>query len=129
MFVRKVAVRLKPDSLTKFADLMDREILPWLRKQEGFLDLIVLAVTNSREIATISFWDHEGNAEACNSSGYPEALKVLEELLDAKPYVKTFEVVSSTLHRRGGVPSPEAETVVHETDLAPGGYRSYQTHA
>jgi len=125
MFARKVAVRLKPDSLTKFTNLMDREILPWLRKQEGFLDLIVLAVTDNREIATISFWDHQGNAEAYNSSGYPEALKVLEELLDGRPYVKTFEVVSSTLHRSALVAPPEAETVVHETDLAQTGCRSY----
>ena len=125
MFARKVAVRLKPDSLTKFTNLMDREILPWLRKQEGFLDLIVLAVTDSREIATISFWDHQGNAEAYNSSGYPEVLKVLEELLDGQPYVKKFEVVSSTLHRGALIAPPEAGTVVHEADLAPSGYRSY----
>jgi hypothetical protein len=58
MFARKVAVLLKPDTLPEFTNLMEREILPWLRKQEGFLDLITLAVTDSREVATISFWDH-----------------------------------------------------------------------
>jgi len=36
MFVRTVGVRLKPNSLTEFANLMECEILPWLRKQEGF---------------------------------------------------------------------------------------------
>jgi hypothetical protein len=48
MFARKVAVLLKPDTLPEFTNLMEREILPWLRKQEGFLDLITLAVTDSR---------------------------------------------------------------------------------
>jgi len=121
MFARKVAVRLKPDSLTQFADLMDREILPWLRKQEGFLDLIVLSVPDSREVATISFWDHVGNAEAYHSIGYPEVLKVLSELLDGQPYVKTFDVVSSTLRRVGLVPPLGADSVVHQTDLARSG--------
>jgi hypothetical protein len=62
MFARKVAARLKPNSLPEFVDLMEREILPWLRKQEGFLDLITLAAPDGSEIATISFWDHEASA-------------------------------------------------------------------
>jgi len=90
------AVRLKPNSLTKFANLMECEILPWLRKQDGFLDLIMLAAPDGREVATISFWDHEGNAQAYNSSGYPAVLKILANLLDGAPYLKTFNVVTST---------------------------------
>jgi hypothetical protein len=43
MFARKVSVLLKPNSLSEFTNLVEHEILPWLRKQEGFLDLIVLA--------------------------------------------------------------------------------------
>jgi len=45
MFARKVAARLKPNSLTEFTNLLEREILPWLREQEGFLDLIIMAPT------------------------------------------------------------------------------------
>jgi hypothetical protein len=96
MFARKVAARLKPNSLTEFTNLMEREILPWLRKQEGFLDLITLAAHDGREVATISFWDREGNAQAYNSSGYPAVLKILANLLDGAPYLKTFNVVTST---------------------------------
>jgi hypothetical protein len=33
MFARKVAARLKPNSLAGFTNLMEREVLPWLRKQ------------------------------------------------------------------------------------------------
>jgi hypothetical protein len=91
MFARKVSVRLKPDSLRLFASLVERKILPWLRKQEGFLDLIILALPDSSEVATISFWDQEANAQADNSSDYPEVVEILEELLDGIPYVKTFQ--------------------------------------
>jgi hypothetical protein len=96
---RKVSARLKPNSITEFTSLMEREILPWLRTQEGFLDLIVLAVLDGREVATISFWGDEGREQAYNSRGYPEALKTLKRLLDGTPYVKTFDVVSSTFQR------------------------------
>jgi hypothetical protein len=114
MFARKVAARLKPNSLTEFTKLIEHEILPWLRRQEGFLDLITLSAPDGMEVATISFWDHEGNAQAFNSSGYPDALEMLEELLDAPPYVKTFDVVHSTFQR---ATSPaEVRNAVQETD-------------
>jgi heme-degrading monooxygenase HmoA len=99
LVARKVAARLKPNSITEFTNLMEREILPWLRTQEGFLDLIILAFPDGREVATISFWDDKANAQAYNSRGYPEALKILEKLLDGRPYVKTFDVVSSTFFK------------------------------
>jgi heme-degrading monooxygenase HmoA len=129
MFARKVAVRLKPDSLSDFTDLMLGEILPWLRKQPGFLDLIILSDSDNREVATISFWDHQGNAEAYNSSGYPRVVKVLEELLDGKPYVKRFDVVSSTLHKVVVPPPRHLEPLVGETDMTQADPRSYETRA
>ena len=115
MFARKVAARLKSNSLEEFTNLMEVEILPWLRKQEGFLDLITLAVPDGTEVATISFCDHERNAQAYNSSGYPEVLKVLGKLLDGPPYVKTFDVVGSTFQRVAHARPPEAENLIQET--------------
>lgn len=129
MFARKVAARLKPNSLTEFANLMECEILPWLQQQEGFLDLITLASRDGREVATISFWDHKGNARAYNPYGSPEALKMLEEILDGTPYVKTFDVVSSTFRRGALARPPEAEDLDRETGSAQLGYRSYGTSA
>jgi len=129
MFARKVAARLKPNSLTEFTNLMEGEILPWLRKQEGFLDLITLASPDGKEVATISFWDLKANARACNSSGYPETLKILGEILDGSPYVKTFDVVSSTFRRAARARLPEAENLDRETGSAQLSYRSYETSA
>jgi heme-degrading monooxygenase HmoA len=96
MFARKVSARLKPDSQGRFAHLMETEVLPWLREQEGFLDLVTLAAPDGQEVAVISFWNCKGNAGAYRSGTCPEALKSLGELLDGTPHVKNFEVVSST---------------------------------
>lgn len=127
MFARKVAVRLQPNSLKKFLHLMDDEILPWLRDQEGFLDLITLAVPDGSEVATITFWDHAGNAQACQSSGYPEVLQLLAELLDGTPYVKTFDVVSSTLHASEETPRPTADSLPQKNTTPQLAYRPCET--
>jgi len=99
MFARHVAVKLKPGTLTEFTRVMDNEILPWLRKQKGFLDTITLAVPGGREIVSISFWDQEKNAQVYNSTGYPEVLHILQNILAGTPQVRTFDVVSSTLQK------------------------------
>jgi heme-degrading monooxygenase HmoA len=99
MFARHVAVKLKPGTLAEFTRVMDHEILPWLRKQKGFLDTITLAVPGGREIVSISFWDQEESAQLYNSVSYPEALEILKKVLAGTPQVKTFDVVSSTLQK------------------------------
>ena len=115
MFARKVSVCLQPDSLKPFASLMECKILPWLRTQEGFLDLIILALPDASEVATISFWDHEANAQAYNSTGYPEVVQILEKLLDGIPYVKTFEVISSTFQAATRVSPPQSDNLARDT--------------
>ena len=114
MFARKVAARLKPNSMTEFTNLIAGEVLPWLRKQEGFLDLLILAAPDGLEVATISFWDHKGSAEAYNSAGYPQVLNSLGLLFDGNPYLKTFDVVSSTLERVDPGAPPEAGDLIQE---------------
>lgn len=99
MFARNVAVKLKPGTLAEFIRVMDNEILPWLRKQEGFLDTITLADPGGKEIVSISFWDKEENAQVYNSAGYPEVLDILKKILSGTPQVRTFDVVSSTLQK------------------------------
>ncbi len=122
MFARKVSVRLKPDSLQLFTGLMEGKVLPWLRTQKGFLDLITLALPDGSEVATISFWDQERDAYAFDSTAYPEVLQILEEILDGIPYVKTFEVVSSTLH-----PLPQ-EAPNLAADNTQRGYQAYEAN-
>ena len=103
MFARHVSVNLKPKTLADFTKTMESEILPWLREQTGFLDLITLADAAGREIIAISFWDQKENAQTYNSTGYPEALKILKTLLDGTPHVRTFDVVSSTLCKKSSL--------------------------
>ncbi|HEY3619498.1 MAG TPA: antibiotic biosynthesis monooxygenase [Candidatus Sulfotelmatobacter sp.] len=126
MFARHVAVKLKPGTLPEFARVMDNEILPWLRKQKGFLDTITLAVADGGEIVSISFWDREDNAQAYNLTGYPEVLHSLKKTLAGTPQVRTFDVVISTLQKivpaqafRSAAGGPQDEPDDHSTAAYP----------
>ncbi|HLV89399.1 MAG TPA: hypothetical protein VKV39_20610 [Candidatus Sulfotelmatobacter sp.] len=112
MIARKVYVHLKPNCLVAFTQFMEKEILPWLRRQEGFLELLTMAAPDGLEIQILSFWDHTGKAEDYNALDYPpEVLKTLALLLDGITYGRTFEVVSSTI---GTLPAP---TLQHSDPL------------
>jgi heme-degrading monooxygenase HmoA len=99
MFARNVSVNLKPGTLAEFTQAMENEILPWLRKQKGFLGVMTLAVPGGREVLAISFWDQKENAQAYHSTGYRQVLKILGKLLEGTPHVRTFEVVTWTLEK------------------------------
>jgi heme-degrading monooxygenase HmoA len=128
MFARHVAVKLKPGTLAEFTSVMDNEILPWLRKQKGFLDTITLAVPGGKEIVSISFWDQEENAQVYNSTSYPGALEILKDILAGTPQVRTFDVVSSTL-QEVTPPKPSLPTVRarrHHGDTTTGANRAHR---
>ncbi len=128
MFARHVAVKLRPDTLAEFIRVMDSEILPWLRKQKGFLDTMILAVPGGKEIVSISFWDQEESAEVYNSTSYPQALEILKKILAGTPQVRTFDVVSSTLQKIGASNSaqPAVRARRHQGDTTTAANRSHR---
>jgi hypothetical protein len=101
MYARSVAIHLKPNSLSDFSKTFDSQILPILRKQKGFQDEITFAMSGGTDVVAISLWDTKEDAEAYNSSGYPEVLKSLEKVLDGAPRVRVSDVISSTLQKSG----------------------------
>ena len=100
MFVRNVAIHLKPNALGEFTQIFDNEVLPILRKQTGFRDEITFSTTpTGTDVIAISLWNTKEQAEAYNATGYPEVLKSLNRVLDGPPRVRASELISSTLHQ------------------------------
>ena len=50
-------------------------------------------------MVAISLWDTKDYAEAYNTAGYPEVLKILDKVLDGTPKVRVSDVISSTIHQ------------------------------
>jgi heme-degrading monooxygenase HmoA len=93
-------MHLKPNSVAQFTETMERDVIPLLRKQQGFKDEITfLPVDGSNEAVAISFWERRENADAYQRSAYPEVLKVVAKVADGTPNVQTSEVSNSTWHK------------------------------
>ena len=103
MFTRHVIMELKPNATTEFANVIDSKVLPLLRKQKGFRDLITFVAPDRSEAIAISFWDTKEEAEAYNVSGYPEVLKTLSEMVEGTPRVGLAEVATSTFQKLAAV--------------------------
>jgi len=99
MFARRVHMHLKPNSVAEFAQRLEKDILPLLRKQKGFQDEITFVGQDGSEAFGISLWDKAENAEAYNRGTYPEVTKILATLVEGAPQVETFDVANSTFHK------------------------------
>ncbi len=99
MFARKVSMHLKPNSVAEFTQRLDKEIIPLLRKQNGFQDEITFVGPGGTQAFGISLWDKAENAEAYNRGTYPEVAKILATVVEGSPQVETYEVSNSTFHK------------------------------
>lgn len=98
MYARKVSIHLKPNTSGEFTRTIDNDILPLLRKQDGFKDEITLVAPDGNDAVAISVWDRKESADAYNRETYPEVLKGLAKVIDGTPEVQVYEVASSTFH-------------------------------
>ena len=99
MFTRHVTMKLKANSAVEFNRIIEKEVLPLLRKQKGFRDEITVIAPERSEAVGTTFWDTKADAQAYNTTGYPELLKTLLPVVEGTPKVETFEVANSTCHK------------------------------
>ena len=99
MFARNVHMQLKPNSAAQFTQTLEKEVLPVLRKQEGFRDEVVFIAPGGKEAVAISFWQSKENADAYSRSAYPEVLKTLGKVVEGTPQLQTGEVSNSTIQQ------------------------------
>lgn len=97
MYARQVSMELNPNSRTEFVKKLDSDILPLLRKQQGFKDMITFVSPDSKFTFAVSLWDSKQSAEDYSQASYAEVTKMLSKLIQGTPKVKTFEVAHSTL--------------------------------
>ena len=98
MFARNVHLQLKPHTTaTQFAQTLEKDVLPLMRKQPGFQEEVAFIGPNGREVYAISFWESKEKAELYSHAAYPAVLKNLALVVEGTPEVLTYEVCSSTI--------------------------------
>ena len=99
MYARNVTLHLKANSAREFTRVLESDVLPMLRKQNGFKDEITFVSPNGTDALAISLWDRRENAEAYSRDAYPEVLQTLSKVVEGRPQVQEFEVTNSTIHK------------------------------
>jgi len=99
MYARNVLLNLKPNTAKEFTQKLEQDILPLLRKQNGFKDEITFLSEGGKDAVAISLWDRKESADAYSRDTYPQVLKGLATMVEGTPKVNAYEVASSTFHK------------------------------
>jgi heme-degrading monooxygenase HmoA len=99
MYARNVSINLKPNTAKEFTQTFEQDILPMLRKQNGFKDEITFLGPDGRNAVAISLWDRKESADAYSRDAYPKVLEGLAKVVDGTPNVHAYEVANSTFHQ------------------------------
>jgi hypothetical protein len=99
MYARNVSLNLKANSQSEFVRMLEKDVLPVLRKQSGFKDEITFVAPNGTDALAISLWEKRENADAFSRDAYPAVLQSLQTVIEGTPRVETYEVKNSTFHK------------------------------
>lgn len=92
-YARNVRFQIKGGKETEVNKVFESEVLPLLRKQEGFVEEVTLVGPKGANF--ISLWDNRENAETYKTAIYPQVLAKLTPLIEGTPTVDTYDVASS----------------------------------
>jgi heme-degrading monooxygenase HmoA len=98
MFARNTTYSIKPNMDREIAVKFEKEVLPLLRKANGFKDQITLS-RDKNEIVGISLWDKREQLDAYTKDTDPQVVKLLEPCFRGTPDVRIYEVSNSTSHK------------------------------
>jgi quinol monooxygenase YgiN len=86
---RSVRFDIATDKNEQFQTLFKNEILPTLKKQDGFKDELLLV--KDQHVLAISVWNNADSARKYESTTYPQLDKKLRPLMSGTPTVETFQ--------------------------------------
>jgi len=98
MFARHLTFKLKPNTMKDYPKAIQNDLIPLLRKQPGFRDLITLVDEDGTDLTAISFWETRQQAVSFGNAGYASTLKAMEKFLGDAPKVRLLQVFQSTAH-------------------------------
>lgn len=99
MYSRIVDCHLRTDRLPDARRTLDSELIPQLRKQPGFVDVIESLDATTGHFVCMSLWKTREEADRYGNTEFPRAAEKLEEFIADEPRVSTMQVETSTIHR------------------------------
>ncbi|MFZ0135514.1 MAG: hypothetical protein WAK89_00520 [Candidatus Sulfotelmatobacter sp.] len=94
MFARILDCEVKLEKKEEFVKVIKNEVLPILKKQTGFLEILPLFPEKMKEekVITISLWTTKADAERYEREFYPKVLNILKPFLTTPVNVNYFKL-------------------------------------
>ena len=86
---RSVRFDIAPEKNEQFHTLFRNEVLPILKKQDGFKDELLLV--KDQHVLAISVWDDMDSARRYETTAYPQLDRKLRPIMSGNPTVETFK--------------------------------------
>src|SRR2546429_4631874 len=99
MYARNVSLHLKANTAGEFTRTFEKDVLPLLRKQNGFKDEISFVAADRSEAVAISLWDGTENPDKYTRDIYPQALTSLANVAEGTPKAEAYAASTSTFRR------------------------------
>jgi len=92
MFARILEFELKAEKKAEFVKAIKNEVLPNLRKQVGFLEMLPFfpEQTDEKRVYNVSFWSTKADAERYQKELFPKIYETLKPYLNSPIVVKHY---------------------------------------
>jgi heme-degrading monooxygenase HmoA len=105
MYMLFIEGELNPGKKDDFLKAWNRQILPLLKKQDGFVDEILLFEEESQHPRGLSFWETKEQAERYRRDVFPQAKNFVHHLMHGRPTIRNFQVAAAETFK---ITSPKA---------------------
>ena len=98
MFARNLAFEVKLEKREEFVKVVKDQVLPILKKQIGFLEILPFFAEKARaeKVFTITLWTTRQDAERYERDFYPQVVDILKPFL-TKPVEVSYWNLETTL--------------------------------
>ncbi len=97
MFTRLVELQCKPGKTHELSSLVQEKVIPILRRQSGFVDLVTLSSEHEpNRVIAMSFWNSREDADRYQRNEYQKITESMQHLIQQQPTVKTYNVETAT---------------------------------
>ncbi len=96
MYARHVTYHAESGKRDRVVGIIEA-LMPRVRQQAGFVDMLMLVDEASNEYVGVSRWETREDAEAVTTTILPLVMEELASVLDHPPVVRIYEVHDSRL--------------------------------
>lgn len=98
MFSRIVQCTLKNNRLDEARQTLTSEIIPQLRRQPGFIDVVESLDPQNGQFVCMTLWKTREDADRYGQTEFARTATKLQEFISGEPTIQTLPVETSTAH-------------------------------